>query len=798
MGDFNIHQFDAKPFLDPREIEYKKVDIQDFIDCKYVVNEINIIPDLKGFVTVDLFNKIEIKNSSTDVINIPTGSGKTTAIYRKIKEIIDQDEKSIIILATPFIALVGKDFDYLTKGFDLDPDIITKYTDLQDDLNMVGGEISLMEPITKAYINNKRIHITTINALLRNPGDVAFEQKMIKTNYFLQLLEHCDGYKKHVYLFLDEIHASIHNFRNEYIHNLTIWKKVIHKCIVSTATYTEPVNIVVKHLAYLTCDNINVMECDRTKKPEISPLDIVFVPETYSSKNSQLLDYFLFDWIKSNLKDGSFFHILSYSKKFAKEVFNKLKNEYINTQLLTSATKNKFNPNMNNIGTNFSTGVDIKNPNDLLIIIYPSKYSDEMVKGEEGIFYDGLPTILQAVARLRSKGRVLFVISPMKAIIDDEKTRELISMIPFYNNSDATSNKNTYEFVKETFLKNENAALKNYIKRRKERHIIEYNRYKNDVTGDGIKRPIIQYFNEETFILDRGQEYLKYSSYKSGKYITPYVLWGAIHDQFINCSMDIVYFVIGKKINLYLTSENIGEEILKHISKDNISNINTEFDEYYKGALFLLYSTKRESNNYEVKIILDGKRLLKKQISTNTTLFSGILGSYLNIKGCPYKNVNIQSYISLMVSSYEKYPINTISKDDYKITYAVLDKIILSFVDLYKDQVFTLGEINLLPFFTDDLVEEIYKIHEILKEKDKVIRILARIGSFWKIKDIDGDRFKSSVISKFIESYINRGQSEDKLHRRKILGYKLNLEEAKHTQTIYDNQVQVAPKKGLN
>ena len=103
-----------------------------------------------------------------------------------------------------------------------------------------------------------------------NPGDVAFEQKTKKSNYFSDLLEYCTERNKNVYLFFDEIHASIHNFKNEYINNITIWKNVVHKCVVSTATYTEPVNIVVKYLAYLTDDNINVIQCDRIKRQKVT------------------------------------------------------------------------------------------------------------------------------------------------------------------------------------------------------------------------------------------------------------------------------------------------------------------------------------------------------------------------------------------------------------------------------------------------------------------------------------------------------------------------------------------------
>ncbi|MBK6785209.1 MAG: hypothetical protein IPG79_16750 [Saprospiraceae bacterium] len=43
------------------------------------------------------------------MINIATGSGKTTAIYQLVRDIMDRDKQSVIIMAPPFIALVDKD-----------------------------------------------------------------------------------------------------------------------------------------------------------------------------------------------------------------------------------------------------------------------------------------------------------------------------------------------------------------------------------------------------------------------------------------------------------------------------------------------------------------------------------------------------------------------------------------------------------------------------------------------------------------------------------------------------------------
>ncbi|MBK8347149.1 MAG: hypothetical protein IPL08_05815 [Saprospiraceae bacterium] len=127
-------------------------------------------------------------------------------------------------MATPFIALVEKDIKELTSDeYSIDANLITDYRFLNDkSKSETGFGFSFRDKILSQFIENKRIHITTINALLRNPGDTAFEQNLFKTNYFVSLLDYCVKRKLRVYLFFDEIHASIHNFKNEFIHYLTM------------------------------------------------------------------------------------------------------------------------------------------------------------------------------------------------------------------------------------------------------------------------------------------------------------------------------------------------------------------------------------------------------------------------------------------------------------------------------------------------------------------------------------------------------------------------------------------------
>ncbi|MBK8347150.1 MAG: hypothetical protein IPL08_05820 [Saprospiraceae bacterium] len=85
MDKYKIKQLDGKAYVDPRDIEYKLVDVEQFTSCGYDVYQTPVVQNDKGYITDDLLSKISIKDKCTDVINVATGSGKTTAIYHLVK-----------------------------------------------------------------------------------------------------------------------------------------------------------------------------------------------------------------------------------------------------------------------------------------------------------------------------------------------------------------------------------------------------------------------------------------------------------------------------------------------------------------------------------------------------------------------------------------------------------------------------------------------------------------------------------------------------------------------------------------
>lgn len=751
--DVHYRYFPAQEFIVQKEIEYKKVDIDVFIKDGYKATKHEVTYNEKGFITDDLVEKVVWNEKNTVVINVATGSGKTTAIYRMVKKIIEADPQSVIIMATPFTSLVDKDQKVLLEEYKIDAENITNYKDLSEVLNQENiSPLDFANPISglkQRYIENKRIHITTINGLLRNPGDVAFSQKLLKTNYFEALHDYCTKNHKNVYLFLDEIHASIHNFKNEFIYYLTMWKGVTKKCIVSTATYTEPVNIAIKHLAYLTQDQIQVLEAPRIKAKSVSPLDIIFYSEPYGPTVTKNISEFLILWLRLNRMENSKFHILSYSKKLAKALQGDLEHNFGKINLLTAETKKKdvvFDENINSIGTNFATGVDIKNPNSLLVIIFPVKYSEELVKGEEGIFSDGLPSILQSIARLRSQGRILFVIPPLKGIIHDDYTIKLLNQIPFYT-KDKLEIKEDIKIRKEKFLHEEKSLLNEFVSYKMSLIAEKKYKYDNDLVNDPhIKRPHIQFPHEDTFILERGQEFLKYKSYKSGKYVTPYVIWASINDQFINCRLNKVYYYQEKFLQLYLTSTNITVEINKFIKKYLDSQyLSYDFSTFFREACNICKTVTEKDRNEEYKrnvyFLLNGEHIVFSKLKLKNEFFFSLVSIFFKIK----------PGIITERESYLKYAI-----ENNKL-YFRLKKVKNIFLEQHKGNLYQLNEIENLPLFknNDDLLEEIIIQMNLINSTDEVLTTFKK-----ECKRGDINTSKNGIIKSFINNFITRGPEQ--------------------------------------
>ena len=163
----------------------------------------------------------------------------------------------------------------------------------------------------------KRIHIVTANCLLGNPGEDAFINSQVKRYYLNRLSKYCETKDKKVVFIYDEIHDTIHNFKEQYIFNLWKWRKVIHKNFIISATYNEASKVVIEYLAELTNNKIQIIESERKRFLEKqSELFLHYNSEQFYNFDDKKITELVGDLISV----GKEVDILSYSKKLAENI----------------------------------------------------------------------------------------------------------------------------------------------------------------------------------------------------------------------------------------------------------------------------------------------------------------------------------------------------------------------------------------------------------------------------------------------------------------------------------------------
>ena len=219
-------------YFDDFPIEFKQINPEDF--PQFEVSEKSIIsPNSQGYIKDALNEKLRLGDKNTVVINAGVGQGKTHAIIDIVKQYYEREE-FVIFIASPFVSLVEQYYnDVLEKG--IPEDDVFRY------------EVLGNEELPQFW--RKRIHIVTANCLLGNPGEDAFINSQVKRYYLNRLSKYCETKDKKVVFIYDEIHDTIHNFKEQYIFNLWKWRKVIHKNFIISATYNEASKVVIEYLA---------------------------------------------------------------------------------------------------------------------------------------------------------------------------------------------------------------------------------------------------------------------------------------------------------------------------------------------------------------------------------------------------------------------------------------------------------------------------------------------------------------------------------------------------------------------
>lgn len=666
-------------------IIFKKIDQEQFKERGYDVIHETIVPDSNGYASNQIAEKIT-PETNTLVFNCGVGQGKTTGVFEIIKRIAQKDQY-VIIVALPFRSLIEK---YTIKSISLaGAENVSSYSDfdeiLEGDTWRVEGRLIDEFQKTLPIRASKKIHIITVNGLLGNPGE-AVQQAKLKREFFSKIRDHCNHTEKKVVFIFDEIHETVHNFKDEYIFTLRLWKSITHKAVILTATYTEASLIAIMHIAYLTEKKIKIIESERLKVPKdrVANLYLYFTKEAYSSKKIEEFDY-----IKDLIKDEKYknINILSFSERLAESLSQDPMFADKNVNVATSKGS-PFNPDSINIGTTFKTGIDILDKHSLFIIILPGINFQN--HASYGIFSDGIPSIIQSIARLRNGGDIYIFMPFPKVFIKGSILQELKKLFTEYEEYELRKPEEEGKVIGDKY--------KQIRKELEDEILIADLEQKNEE-----KYPIPRYPSMDSFILEKSQSYLVNIDPSFGKLIYPYVIWAATNNQFTNCILKSIYTHNYQEISLNLTKGNYFMEILQFMEDygtlDSITD-NFDQDNDFKNFNTILNVLRNASVNdgskARVKIIIDGK---VKQLDKLTLVQQEVLSILSYLKFENKEVVSKQSYINQNCFLSENQDSN-LAKG-----YQILESIRKEFIDKIQQNddkiIFAKDTNNNIQFITD-------------------------------------------------------------------------------------------------
>lgn len=557
-------------------IDYVSLEPKDFTEYNYQVKDNKtFVLDLEedGYINNKVKESIDLDEQNTVVINTGVGSGKSTTCinialdYLNIKQ-KNGTNKYVIIFAAPYKSLITQ-YEIKLKKAGVTTDKIFNYNDL--DTIPTGN-------------SNYPIHLITINSLLGNYGEEALMQSKVKYNYLDGIINHCTQHKKKVIIFFDEIHDSSRSFEQKFIFNLWKWQGLIHKTFVLSATFSQASKVIIRYIADLTNSSIQLLEAKRIGvEDKQCNLHIIFNDNFEYDAN----DVTITELIEKELKKEKNIQILTFSKDLAKEIArgvyvkkrkiedtatSKLFQKYnVNPNLCTSSSRNSFMPGLLNVGTNFKTGIDIKEVNTSFILIMPDRVSYSLgISNRTGIFSNGRNEIIQAIARMRIKEQSdIYIIMPSPDnLIEAPKDKNLptennyLEIIKDDEDLKSLYSENTLEHhyckeqekLVEGFYNLHNFRINSAIRKLKQLDLIdEHNNLKRD------KKPRLQFPDLQEYILEDGDRFLSNSYDVFGKNCSNYIFWASMNNQFENARLKSITLAP----TIYLNEDEIIDGLYK-------------------------------------------------------------------------------------------------------------------------------------------------------------------------------------------------------------------------------------------
>ncbi len=509
---------------------FKKINVEDFEAFGYQARISKIIPTEEGYISEQVKAQLDYTEKNTVVLNAGVGQGKTHTILDIAKWYYDTGY--IVIFAVPYKSLIDQYFGDLTgEERNILPDEIVDYRKISENPN----EANIADPIIPLNASLRPIHLITVNCLLGNPGEDFIMQSEAKLHYLDFLIERCKVENKKVVLIFDEIHDSFHLFKERFIFHLYKWGNLLNKIYCISATYNEASKTAIKYLALTTDKKIQIIESSRDKfEFKQSELFILLYNKYhYKADDDDLVSIF-----KHLISLDKKINVLSYSKTLAEEIakpegeIGKLLNEkFGEINLCVGNSDVIFDPRKCNIGTTFTTGINIRGNDSAFVVILPSKLAYEQKR--LGVFSRGINTLIQSLARIRDKSEI-YIITPSPDYLINYPTQDGDNYVTKLLNTDfffGLESKDKYydinnqrELINEFYLKlRENAGEGIAI---------------GESLIEGTNSHLSQQFPSlDDYILNDGEKVL-YKTYDiCGKDFSIYTFWAAFNDQFINCRL---------------------------------------------------------------------------------------------------------------------------------------------------------------------------------------------------------------------------------------------------------------------